>query len=198
MENYVYYIKGTLIGTARWDNESRNISSRGLVKLQDNILEVIAEESTLNLASYLREDDMLSFITVIKPGVKEENGLLYSWTRVESTQKLQEFEENKLFAYIYGQYSDGWGEGFEQQEIGEDRITVHTSEFDEDEVEFFDDEMDTKVEYFVHFYHSGMEPLTLTGPYNRCMFKDIECSYFEEEENIKRCVCPRDRMPCRG
>ncbi|MFR3723772.1 MAG: hypothetical protein ACLTWN_15805, partial [Blautia producta] len=49
--------------------------------------------------------------------VKESDGVLYGCTTLELKEYLEAEELSELCEYLTGQYSDGWGEGFEQQEI---------------------------------------------------------------------------------
>ena len=51
------------------------------------------------------------------PSVKEADGVLYGCTTLELKEYLETEELSELCEYLTGQYSDGWGEGFEQQEI---------------------------------------------------------------------------------
>lgn len=51
------------------------------------------------------------------PSVKEADGVLYGCTILELKEYLETEELSELCEYLTGQYSDGWGEGFEQQEI---------------------------------------------------------------------------------
>lgn len=51
------------------------------------------------------------------PSVKESDGVLYGCTTLELKEYLEAEELSELCEYLTGQYSDGWGEGFEQQEI---------------------------------------------------------------------------------
>ena len=61
------------------------------------------------------------------PSVKESDGVLYGCTTLELKEYLEAEELSELCVYLTGQYSDGWGEGFEQQEIQVDggEIYVH-------------------------------------------------------------------------
>ena len=61
------------------------------------------------------------------PSVKEADGVLYGCTILELKEYLETEELSELCEYLTGQYSDGWGEGFEQQEIQVDggELYVH-------------------------------------------------------------------------
>ena len=61
------------------------------------------------------------------PSVKESDGVLYGCTTLELKEYLEAEELSELCEYLTGQYSDGWGEGFEQQEIETDEgiLNVH-------------------------------------------------------------------------
>lgn len=49
--------------------------------------------------------------------IENQEGTLYGCTKLELKEFLNPEELKELGDYITGQYSDGWGEGFEQQEI---------------------------------------------------------------------------------
>ena len=51
------------------------------------------------------------------PSVKESDGVLYGCTTLELKEYLEAEELSELCEYLTGQYSDGWGEGFEQRGI---------------------------------------------------------------------------------
>lgn len=61
------------------------------------------------------------------PSVKEADGVLYGCTTLELKEYLESEELSELCEYLTGQYSDGWGEGFEQPEIQVDggELYVH-------------------------------------------------------------------------
>lgn len=61
------------------------------------------------------------------PSVKETDGVLYGCTTLELKEYLEKEELSELCEYLTGQYSDGWGDGFEQQEIQVDggELYVH-------------------------------------------------------------------------
>lgn len=49
--------------------------------------------------------------------VKNTGGVLYGCVTLKVKEPLDETELSEIKEYIEGQYSDGWGEGFEQREI---------------------------------------------------------------------------------
>lgn len=51
------------------------------------------------------------------PMVKNIDGTLYGVMELEVNSPLNSDEAASIKDYIAGQYSDGWGEGFEQQRI---------------------------------------------------------------------------------
>ena len=91
------------------------------------------EQYTGNLMSY--------FYKQHNPGIKEKvisaipsieirNGELMGCTTVVVKEPLADEEMEDLQDYLHGQFSDGWGEGFEQQEIQTDDgvLYVHFGE----------------------------------------------------------------------
>ena len=66
--------------------------------------------------------------------VENKDGILYGCTKLELNEFLNPEELKELGDYITGQYSDGWGEGFEQQDIQVEEGILN-----------------------VHFWHPGME-----------------------------------------
>lgn len=86
-------------------------------------------------------DLMLYFDEERNPGLKEKvlnavptveirDGELMGCTTVKLKEPLTEAEMQDLQDYLKGQFSDGWGEGFEQQEIqtGDGVLYVHFAE----------------------------------------------------------------------
>ena len=88
-----------------------------------------------NLMQYYREDDSVRRKVVrAVPNVDEVNGELVGSLWVDTDAPLTAEEQAVFCAYISGQYSDGWGEGFEQREISVDdggELYVHFWNSDE-------------------------------------------------------------------
>lgn len=80
------------------------------------------------------------------PSVKESDGVLYGCTTLELKEYLETEELSELCEYLTGQYSDGWGEGFEQQEIqvGDGEIYVHFWQSGDYEIQISDPDYQQK------------------------------------------------------
>ena len=78
-----------------------------------------------DLMRYYREDDSVRRKVVrAVPTVDEVNGELVGSLWVDTDAPLTAEEQAVFCAYITGQYSDGWGEGFEQRDIRVDDGTL--------------------------------------------------------------------------
>ena len=81
-----------------------------------------------DLMQYYHEDDSVrSKVVSAVPSVEICGNKLCGCMNVELREPLNEGEQAALCDYISGQYSDGWGEGFEQREIdvGDGKLYVH-------------------------------------------------------------------------
>lgn len=77
---------------------------------------------------YYHEDDSVrSKVVSAVPSVEICGNKLCGCLTVELKETLLDDEQTVLCNYISGQYSDGWGEGFEQREIdvGDGKLYVH-------------------------------------------------------------------------
>ena len=81
-----------------------------------------------DLMQYYHEDDSVrgKVVTAI-PSVEVHGNKLCGCLTVELKEPLLDDEQTVLCNYISGQYSDGWGEGFEQRDIRveEGTLAVH-------------------------------------------------------------------------
>lgn len=88
-------------------------------KIADAIEDYVSlEEMARGLMHYYSEDSVIaSKVLSARPKVAEVDGELYGVLECKIRDQLFEEEITKLKEYWTGQMSDGWGEGFEQQEI---------------------------------------------------------------------------------
>ena len=86
-----------------------------------------------DLMQYYHEDDSVRRKVVrAVPTVDEVNGELVGSLWVDTDALLTAEEQAVFCAYISGQYSDGWGEGFEQRDIRVDDGTLAVHFWQED------------------------------------------------------------------
>lgn len=127
-----------------WEEEDYNDFEEGQVLFDGSDLTEYASAIQEKIAEYSRvghdddrTDNLIDYFdgsAAIKekvvsavPSVKEADGVLYGCTTLELKEYLETEELSELCEYLTGQYSDGWGEGFEQQEIPVEggKIYVH-------------------------------------------------------------------------
>ena len=71
-----------------------------------------------DLMQYYHEDDSVrNKVVTAVPSIEVHGNKLCGCLTVELREPLNEGEQAALCDYISGQYSDGWGEGFEQRDI---------------------------------------------------------------------------------
>ena len=86
-----------------------------------------------DLMQYYHEDDSVrSKVVSAVPSVEIHGNKLCGCLNVELQESLNEGEQAVLCDYISGQYSDGWGEGFEQRDIRVDDGTLAVHFWQED------------------------------------------------------------------
>ena len=110
-----------------WENESYNeyedcpLDGHDLLQYADAVDEAVKKDiADFNgdLMQYYHEDDFVRRKVVSAvPSVEICGNKLCGCMNVELREPLNEGEQATLCDYISGQYSDGWGEGFEQREI---------------------------------------------------------------------------------
>ena len=133
-EDYINYCLYSPL-TAEWIIDGRNedtLYGKDLLEYQEAIEEAVKryciDEPTRGLIHYYDDDENLEKkIIIASPAVKVIDGELYGVLECKLTQPLFEDEVSKLKEYWTGQMSDGWGEGFEQQEIKIDEGELYVS-----------------------------------------------------------------------
>ena len=110
-----------------WEDESYNeyegypMDGHDLLQYADAVDEAVKKDiADFNgdLMQYYHEDDSVrSKVVSAVPSVEICGNKLCGCMNVELREPLNEGEQAVLCDYISGQYSDGWGEGFEQRDI---------------------------------------------------------------------------------
>lgn len=121
-----------------WD-EIVQLDGGDLTEYEEPIREQIRKENegleeNGNLACYLEDpsEDLREKVIRIQTDVAVYEGELYGCTVLEFKEEPSEREWDRILDYIFGQFSDGWGEGFEQRDIqvAEGILNVHFWEDD--------------------------------------------------------------------
>ncbi|SHK53995.1 hypothetical protein [Hespellia stercorisuis] len=109
------------------------LTGADLAQYEDAITEAIdirngigEEGQVCNLMDYCNEHpDLQAKVESAIVSVKQAEGILYGCTTLQLRESLEGDDLERLCDYITGQYSDGWGEGFEQQDIKVDGGTLN-------------------------------------------------------------------------
>ena len=101
-------------GPYETDPDNYTIYVNEINKKIDEDLYIDEEAEKRGLAAYFNDCHLDKKISSIVPRVEERNGSMYGVAVVKSYGELSKAELSDLTAYILGQFSDGWGEGFEQ------------------------------------------------------------------------------------
>ena len=122
------------------DRVTRYLLGRGIslptIRYADAVDEAVKKDiADFNgdLMQYYHEDDSVrSKVVNAVPSVEIHGNKLCGCLNVELQESLNEGEQAVLCDYISGQYSDGWGEGFEQRDIRVDDGTLAVHFWQED------------------------------------------------------------------
>lgn len=130
------------------DDYREDLSSGEVLEYEDAILALIQKEKLPSegergLAVYL-DDDLSQKVHSINPSVEEWNGDLWGVTEVQTNGALSPSELAELTDWLSGQFSDGWGEGFEQREIKVDDGELYLSFWDSSDCFFIKPEDELK------------------------------------------------------
>jgi hypothetical protein len=152
--SYRYLVMSTLRADEREDGDIVDtLSGRELAPYKDCINDAIGD---VDLAEYL-DEPLSSSIKSIKMCVDTltSDGRLVGMAEVTADHSLSEQEKSELMDYLSGQYSDGWGEGFEQQEVNQHMEEIEDDDNEDPETgEYYTDYRDVSDYLSIHFWQS--------------------------------------------
>ena len=108
------------------DSDSQSLDGADLVQYKEAIQDMVDKENSFgsedgkpcNLMQYFDGSPAIKEkVESAVVSVKEVDHVLYGCVTLQLKDHLQSNEMPELCEYITGQYSDGWGEGFEQRDI---------------------------------------------------------------------------------
>ena len=92
----------------------------------------------------------------IKPDIERVNDVMMGVVAIKMTEPLSQGEIDDLKDYITGQFSDGWGESFEQQAIQVDGNQIYVHFWNSEEY-FIKTEEEMATEQEQEFEMEGMQ-----------------------------------------
>ena len=139
------------------DSEEDNSTGMdSLTELKAAVDNSMKELGPSGLAQYIHNDLEEGLILSIIVGVDTDDKKAISKTVIKTSRELTSEELKKLKDYLTGQFSDGWGEGFEQIPICEWKEDIETEEYDEETKEYYTDTYKETMELCAHFWYSGL------------------------------------------
>ena len=143
-------IYNTLIATVAGDTSEYNAPAEDYA---NELYEALKKDGT-DLAEYIYEDDGSIYGKVHKITISADwvNGKLYGLATCEVSDDWTDADTALLKEYLEGQYSDGWGEGFEQREIDSFTEIETSEEYDEEGDEYYESEWDVRYDVYISFW----------------------------------------------
>ena len=80
----------------------------------------------------------------------EQDGGLYLVTNIYVNQEPTQEQYSTIVDWVTGQLSDGWGEGLEGDAVFTEDVKFNTTVFDEDTLEFTEEELYYTADYYIH------------------------------------------------
>lgn len=85
-------------------------------------------------------------------GIEWIGSKLYGLATCEVDDDWTDDDTAQLKAYLSGQYSDGWGEGFEQREVYSFTETETSEEYDEEAEEYYESGWEVRYDVYISFW----------------------------------------------
>jgi hypothetical protein len=132
-------------------------------ELKSAVKDDMSEMGADGLATYLDlRSSLYDLVKSIIVDVEKQGNQVISKTTVKTKEELDNDEIKELKDYITGQFSDGWGEGFEQRPIGEWDEEEEAEEWDEEEQTNYKDSYTNEYQALAHFWNSKNFNINIT------------------------------------
>ena len=131
-------------------------------------------EQCAELKSHVPDELKHLVVSAVFGNTVELNGGLYLSTEIYVRKDLTEPQQELLGEWIVGQLSDGWGERFDQFEFLRETVTFNRTVFDEDTIEFGEEEERYTASYFIHPWQYGPKWTLELTPYYEDVNIDVE------------------------
>lgn len=131
------------------ETENNDSWTEPVICWQDAIEDALTAESP-NLAQYT-DCEKIHDITI---ETERKCGDLYGIAICEVDDDWNDEDTAQLKEYLTGQYSDGWGEGFEQREIESWIEEEEYEEYDDEEDKYYTDYYNVRYYAYVNFWQS--------------------------------------------
>lgn len=128
-----------------------------LDKIRDSVRRDDIHNEKRGLAEYMTKKNICQKkVYSIKPDIEKVNDVMMGVVAIKMTEPLSQGEIDDLKDYITGQFSDGWGESFEQQAIQIDGNEIYVHFWNQDEY-FIKTEEEMTAEQEQEFEMEGMQ-----------------------------------------
>ena len=192
MNQYKYYVKGTVKGSKCYETHTEDMYYWELLDYAEEIQDLFTKDPVDELAQYIHDDCIIhGVVTEIWVSVKIIDKIMYSWTEVTANRSLTDIEKGALLDYLTGQFSDGYGEGLEQQEFGSETEYESEEVWDEESQEYYEDEWEVRADMYLHLWQPKGFQLELVEDkkdysWLKCAVEDgdISLSEFNIAKNI--------------
>lgn len=146
-------------GLVNEDDNRVDFGPYGVLQLynrDEQVLLTLTEECQ-ELKNYVPDELLNIVVSAVFGNTVEHMGGLYLATEIYVSKDLADEQYALLCEWIIGQLSDGWGERLEQVEVFREHVTFTHTVFDEDILEFTEEEEIHTAHYYIHPWQYGPE-----------------------------------------
>lgn len=155
----------------------------------EKAVKAYTDNGTEDLMKYFYESDYVKqHVRSLVPSVEIWHGRLYGCTTVRADEDLSEPGWDKLMDYLAGQYSDGWGEGFEQREIETEDGLLYVHFWQDHDFDFTVEEVTPSKKYEItdiaHPKDSSLHRIRALTRVSESVGPGTQGGFVQSEENL--------------